>query len=65
MRDLIYFITSVTCPGNGFFTNFANCRRCQIRTAHSARISIENIKKYKYYPIRIVNIDLIDPNELY
>jgi len=49
MRDLIYLITSVTCPGNGFFTNFANRRRCQIRTAHSARISIEHIKKYKYY----------------
>ncbi len=65
MRDLIYLITFVTCPGNGFFTNFANRRRCQIRTAHPARISIEHIKKYKYYPIRIVNIDLIDPIELY
>jgi len=49
MYHLIHFITIFTRPWNGFFTKFANCGWYQTRTAHSAWISIEHIKKYKYY----------------
>ena len=65
MRNFIHFITFVAGPRNGFFTNFAIADSAKLEPHILQEFLLNILRNISIIPIRIMNIDLIDPIELY